>query len=101
MKPCPHCGNEVRFWRLWSAARWTHYDCPNCGGRSEVALASRIWFALLGPLPALALGVVLLNYLDIQSRIAQVLFIAPIALAGSFLMGYLLARFGRFHVLGK
>ena len=99
MKQCPHCGREVRLWRLWSAARWTPYQCAGCGGHSQVTLASRVLSALLGPLPVMVLGVGLLIYLDVQSWTVRALLIAPIAFAGSLLMGFLLARFGRFQAL--
>ena len=60
---------------------------------------SRIVAAFVGPLPALALGVGLLIYLDAHSWLMQLLVIAPIAFAGSFLMGFLLARFGQFRAI--
>jgi CXXC-20-CXXC protein len=101
MKPCPHCGKEVRVWRLWSAASWTPYRCPHCGEYSEVTLASRAFFGIIVPLPVMAFGVFLLVYFHIHSWIAGVCVIAPVAFAGSYLMGFMLACFGRFRAIGK
>jgi len=86
---------------LWSAASWTPYHCPHCGQYSEVALASRALFSFIGILVAMAFAIFLLVCLHIDSWIAALLIVAPIAFAGSYLIGFLLARFGCFRALNK
>jgi CXXC-20-CXXC protein len=99
MKTCPHCGSKIQVWRVWQSA--TVYRCPSCDKDSAIALESRLFFAFLVPVPTIFLAVGLLAYLDIRSWLARILIIIPLAFAGSFLMKYCLARFGRFKVLDK
>jgi uncharacterized protein (DUF983 family) len=101
MKPCPHCGKEVRLWRLWSAASWTTYQCPHCGGYSDVAWAGRALFGTIVPVLVMAFAIFLLDYFHIHSWIARLLIIVPMAFAGSYLVGFMLARFGCFRAINK
>jgi hypothetical protein len=64
-------------------------------------LESQVLFAILVPVPTIALTVGLLAYLDIRSWLLRIPIAIPIAFAGSFLMKYCLARFGRFRALGN
>jgi uncharacterized protein (DUF983 family) len=99
MKLCPHCGKEVRFWRVWQTG--TIYQCPSCDRHSRIALSSQVLFTLIVVLPVLALGVSLLAYLDVQSWVVRILVIVPIAFAASLLLKYLLACFGRFEAFDR
>ena len=97
MKTCPHCGSRIQVRRVWEAA--TVYRCPSCDKDSAIALESRVLFAILVPVPTIALTVSLFAYLDIRSWFLRIPIAIPIAFAGSFLMKYCLARFGRFKGL--
>src|SRR5258708_6702890 len=99
MKTCPYCGKEVRFWRVWQTG--TIYHCPSCERDSRIALSSQVLFALIVPLPVVALGVDLGVYLDVRSWVARILFAVPISFGASMLLKYLLACFGRFEPCDK
>src|ERR1039458_7646528 len=100
MRPCPHCGKPVSFWRLWSSFRWTPYRCPHCDGLSEITWLSRFWCCLVGVMPIFVLGFVFLIRSSPRSKWEALLIIAAIALTATLLMGFLLARFGRFLAIG-
>ena len=99
MKKCPHCRAPIQFWKLWSAGRWTPYLCPKCLNYSHVGFLSRLFCALLGPLPVCGLLVYTLLHFDVSRPIA-ILIIIPTALVGSLLMGFLLAMFATFTPMG-
>ena len=45
---CPYCKKRVNFIRTWSLKRQGEYQCPRCGGISNIFLSPLVYvFALL------------------------------------------------------
>ena len=95
MKSCPHCGQPIQIWRLFRSS--THYECPHCRGVSKIDLGRQFLCVLAGPMTLLALGLGVLIHFDVQSWVARLLFLPPLAFVAALSRDFLNASFGEFR----